>query len=236
MKILKIWILFSAMLFPAWAWAQRGAPNLPNYDNKLVHFGFVLGINYAGFASKPVSDLNPFDSIMEIGSRFMVGFDVGLVANLHLGRFFDLRFIPTLSLLDRRVNYSIRFPHSTFTRTQGIESVNLDLPLLIRLKSSRIANNLRFYAIAGGQYSIDLASRSKKRTSPENSAIKLRLDDFQLQAGVGMDFYLQFFKFSIEAKMSFGMIDLLKREKTAYSQSVQYLRSNTFHISFLFEG
>ncbi|MDR1792126.1 MAG: PorT family protein [Bacteroidales bacterium] len=237
-KIGKAVIIWSFIcLFCGSLFAQKGAPNLPNYDTKIAHFGFVLGINCAGFSSKPVSNLNPLDSVMFIQSAWKPGFDIGILANLHLGRCFDLRFIPSLSLLDRTINYSISHTNSgIYEHAQRIESVNLNLPLLIRLKSSRVGNNIRFYAITGVQYSIDLASRSKKRIADESNIIKLRMDDLQVQVGTGLDFYLQFFKFSMEAKMSFGVLNLMEPTNTIYSTSVEYLRSTTFHISFLFEG
>ena len=217
--------------------AQRRAPNLPNYDiMRRFHFGFNLGINYATFTIKPQSNLNPFDSLMVVDPSGMAGFDIGILANMHLGNYFDLRFIPSISLVDRKVNYTIRYSGNTLnTITQGIESTNLNFPLLVKFKSSRMGN-VRFYVVSGGQYTVDLASRSKKRNSGENIYLKLAASDLQAQVGVGLDFYLEFFKFAIEAKMSYGTISLLKNENNIWTNSVQSLRSKTFHISFLFEG
>jgi len=216
-------------------YSQRKTHNLPNYDQKLVHFGFSLGLNYATFTIKPESQLNPFDSLMSVTPSGMVGFDIGIVANLHLGNYFDLRFVPALSLIDRSLNYELQYGGKTIKETQNIESVNLNFPLLVKFKSSRMSN-VRFFVIGGMQYSIDLATRSKKRTSGDEIKIKLFAGDLQTQVGVGMDFYLEFFKFAIEAKMSYGMFDLLKQENNMYTNSVNYLRSKTFHITFLFEG
>jgi hypothetical protein len=96
--------------------------------------------------------------------------------------------------------------------------------------------NVRFYVISGAQYSIDLATRSKKRNNTSDIYLKLNASDLQAQVGVGVDFYLQYFKFAIEAKMSYGTLNLLKNENNILTNSVQSLRSKTFHISFLFEG
>lgn len=233
--VLLITIVSLLIIFPNKGYSQRNAPNLPNYDNKLVHFGFSLGINYATFTIKPESHINQYDSLMSVIPSGMAGFDVGIVANLHLGKYFDLRFIPALSLIDRSLNYELQYNGKKSKETQNIESVNLNFPLLIKFKSSRMGNT-RFFVIGGAQYTVDLATRSKKRTSGDEIKIKLAASDVQAQVGVGMDFYLEFFKFSIEAKMSYGMLDLLKKEDNMYTNSVKYLRSKTFHISFLFEG
>ena len=221
---------------PAWVEAQRRAPNLPSYDMRKFHFGFSLGINYADFTIKPQSNLNPFDSLMVVTPSGMAGFDIGIVSNMNLGKYFDLRFIPSLSLIDRSLNYEFRYSGNTLgTVTQSIESVNLNFPLLVKLKSSRMVN-VRFYVLSGAQYSVDLATRAKKRNTGNNVFLKLKASDLQAQVGVGLDFYLEFFKFSIEAKMSYGTLNLLKNENDIWTNSVQGLRSKTFHISFLFEG
>jgi hypothetical protein len=200
------------------------------------HFGFNLGVNYANFTIKPQSNLNPFDSLMVVNPSGMAGFDIGIVANMNLGNYFDLRFVPAISLIDRKVNYTIKYSGNTLnTLTQNIESVNLDFPLLVKFKSSRMGN-VRFYVVTGGQYSVDLASRSKKRNTNNDVYIKLQATDLQIPVGVGLDFYLEFFKLSIEAKMSYGALNLLKNENNMLTNSIQYLRSKTFHISFLFEG
>ena len=236
-KIIWITTIITALLMPLLMNAQRNAPNLPNYDLRKFHFGFSLGVNYATFTIKPQSNLNPFDSLMVVEPGGMAGFDIGIVANMNLGKYFDLRFIPSLSLLDRRVSYTLKYNETALnTSMQSIESVNLNFPLLVKFKSSRIGSNLRFYVVSGAQYSVDLATRSKKRTSGNDVKIKLYAGDLQAQVGVGVDFYLEYFKFAIEAKMSFGTLNLLKNENNIYTNSVQSLRSKTFHISFLFEG
>jgi len=234
---LPCWILLICATGFAQNYSARRAPNLPYYDNKRLHFGFVLGANHADFAHKSVSNLNPFDSIMVIESTPSSGFDVGIVTDLRLGNYFNLRFIPQISLIDRTVDYHVRLQNMDMGQThKKIESVNLDLPLLLKLKSSRM-HNCRVYVVGGGQLSIDLASQAKKKNkkNPEFVILKLNRTEFQTQAGVGMDFYANMFKFSIEAKMSYGLQDMLKHEDNVYTNSTEYLKSKIFHISILFE-
>jgi hypothetical protein len=228
-------IILIIILLPIVVHAQRKAPNLPNYDMRMFHFGFALGMNYATFTIKPNSNLNPFDSLRVIEPSGMMGFDIGIVSNMNLGKYFDLRFIPSISLINRTVSYAFKYSGNTLgTIKQDIESVNLNFPLLIKFKSSRMGD-VRFYAITGPQYSVDLATRAKKRNI-NNDFIKLYASDLQAQVGVGLDFYLEFFKFSIEAKMSYGVLNLLKNENNIWTNSVKDLHSKTFHITFLFEG
>jgi len=236
-KTLIIIILLS--LFTVSLSAQNrnfGVPNLLKYDNQLFHFGFLIGYNQFDFDIRSKADLSQYDSLMVINTAALSGFNLGIVTNLRLGKYFDLRFIPGLSFGDRVVNYTILYPdQSRLITKKNIESVYLDLPLLVKLKSSRM-HNIRAYVVAGAQYSLDLISAAKKQNNnPREIMLKLYPHDVQAQVGVGIDFYRAHFKFSTEFKMSFGLMNLIVPENNIYAESVQSLKSKMMQISFLFE-
>ena len=213
-----------------------GVPNLLKYDKQLLHFGFLIGYNQFDFRISPKSDLSEYDSLMVINTASLSGFNLGIVTNLRMGKYFDLRFIPGLSFGDRIVNYTILYSNnSRLVTRKNIESVYLDLPLLVKFKSSRM-HNVRAYVVGGVQYSLDLISAAKKKNTTNNEIVlKLYPSDFQAQVGIGADFYCTYFKFSTELKMSFGLNNLLVKEDNIYSQSVQSLKSKLLQISFMFE-
>ena len=219
------------------SFAQFGVPNLLKYDKKTFHFGFSLGYNQFDYIISAQPDLSNYDTLMMVNTRSLSGFSLGIVTNLRMGKYFDLRFIPGLSFADRYINYTIRFDSGNeLVRTKRAESVYLDLPLLVKFKSSRMLNNIRAYVIAGGQYSFDMIS-AKKKKAPENGNVVLKLNphDVQAQVGVGFDFYCTYFKFSTELKMGFGLTNMLVREANAYATSVTSLRVKNLQISFIFE-
>lgn len=215
---------------------NSGGMNLPRYDRKPFHFGFLIGYNQFDFMVKPNNDLSPFDSLMVIESSPMSGFNLGVISDLTLGKYFNLRFIPTLSFGDRVLHYTIKFQDSVyFDVNKKIESTYVDFPLYMKFKSSRM-NNTRLYVIGGLQYSLDLASLSKKKnTNRDEIFVKLKRDDVSFNAGVGADFYLTYFKFAVELKMNYGFMDLIVREGNLYSNSIDKLNSKIMQISFLFE-
>jgi hypothetical protein len=85
---------------------------------------------------------------------------------------------------------------------------------------------------------LDLASKRKTQTStdPNEQIVKLKRDDFGYEVGAGAEFYLQYFKFAIEAKLSMGTKNLLIKDNTVYSNSIDKLNSKVFLISLTFEG
>jgi hypothetical protein len=213
-----------------------GAAHHAEYDDRLFHFGFSIALNTFNFTIKSEPDLAKFDSLMIVHTKAIPGFGLGLVTNMRLGKYFDLRLIPSLAFGDRRVLYTFRVDSTHLVvDKKGIESVYLDIPLLLKFKSQRF-KNFRFYVTAGAQYSIDLISNKKKHTSrPRELFLDLNRHDVQGQAGVGFDFYFTYFKLTTEFKMSFGVFDLLQHDDHLYAQSIRSLKSKTIQFSLIFE-
>lgn len=234
--LLLITILLTLLSVSSFGQKSFGVPNLLKYDKQRFHFGFMIGFNTFDFSIRSQPDLAVYDSLMKIYSSPLAGFNLGIVTNMRLGEYFDLRFIPGLAFGDRVLNYSVQyFNGQEFVTHKYVESVYIELPLLVKFKSSRM-HNVRVYVVGGAQYSRDLISNARKQASnPREIYVKIYPNDFQAQAGFGFDFYMTYFKFSTEFKMSFGLNNLLKVEPNMYATSVTDLRSRMVQISFLFE-
>lgn len=226
------------MLLAGTMFAQgRKVPNLPTYDKQIIHFGFILGINSYNFVARPIRDYRLVDSLMIMEPNPSPGFTLGIVSNLHLGDNFDIRFLPQLTFAERSLVYDIRTTKNGETTIKQfdkkVESTLLEFPLLVKFKSARV-NNGRAYLIGGAKYAVDLASQKDVNDKGEK-LIKLNRNDVLFELGFGFDFYLQYFKFSPEIKMSYGLNDLLVREGNIFTDPVQRLTSKAFHFSFYFE-
>ncbi len=55
------------------------------------------------------------------------------------------------------------------------------------------------------------------------------------EIGFGMDFYLEYFKFSPQIKLSKGILNLISADETVYTKSIQQLNSKGWMLSFTFE-
>lgn len=210
--------------------------NLPRYDQKKFHFGFTLGFNSMDFRVTPVEKSKLVsDSVMLLEPVPQPGFNIGIVSSMKLYEYLDLRFVPTLSFGERRLKYKLRFNDSTIVSdVKAVESTYIDFPIFLKYKSKRL-NNTRAYVTLGARYSLDLASQSKKDNSSEEIQIKLKPHDASVELGVGFDFYLTYFKFGMELKMAYGMLNLLKEENNLYSKGVDRLNSKMFWFTFTFE-
>ncbi len=219
--------------------AQKSkSENLQRFDNRKVHFGFSLGLNSGGFAlhRNPFNQFN--DSLASVDVVNQSGFNLGIVSDYHIHKNFNVRFVPTLVFAQRNLNYifvneTLGLPYS---REIPIESTYIDFPVLFKYRSARL-NNFAAYIVAGGKYSLDLASNEavKNEDIPE-SIIKLKRNTTAAEVGVGTDFFLPYFKFAIELKMSYTLDDALIHDNTELSNPIERIAPKMFFLTFLFEG
>ncbi|MBS4012871.1 MAG: PorT family protein [Bacteroidetes bacterium] len=220
------------------------APNLLHYDHKPYHFGFSIGLNKMNFALKSSEDLSAldyslqnrtiFDTVYSVLPRHEYGFNIGIVSNLKLGQHWDLRFIPTLTFGDRNIEYYGVRNGQAIKKIQKIESTFIDIPLHLKYKSVRMGNT-RAYVIGGLKYSYDLASGEEKEDYEEEVLSSIKKNDYFYELGVGFDHYFFYFKFSMEIKAAFGIRDMINRDNTIFSNSIDQLKSQIIMVSLLFE-
>jgi hypothetical protein len=226
-------LIFILLSFPLKAQEKRG--NLPNYYKEILNVGATFGVNRANFLIQPAEHFERFDSLKWVRSAPKFGFNLGLIGELRLQQYITLRFIPNISFAERILQYYFE-GHDTIVRTKTIESTFINFPVNLKLRSKRVGN-FGAYVIAGGGYSLDLASKRKvQNTTGTDAIVKLKRDDFFYEGGAGAEFYLEYFKFAIEGKLSIGTTNLLIKDNTVFSNSIDRLNSKIFLISITFEG
>lgn len=213
---------------------EKKIKNLPKYDHERLHFGFTIGFNTSNFIIRNNPD--KLDSIYIVEAKPEYGFNLGIISDLRLHEYVTLRFLPDLSFQDRILNYKVATPKDTFFIKKPVSSTFIDLPVDLKIRSSRL-NNMSAYILGGGKFSIDLASdKNVDNTLATNVVIKLKNKDWSYEVGAGLDFYFPYFKFSIELKASAGVHDLLIRDNNEFAKSIDALHSKVFLFSLNFEG
>lgn len=233
-------LLIIFLLGFGFASAQRATTlNLPKFDHRFMHFGFLLGINSANFALDRYSpNIEGSDSLYVLEPQSTVGFNLGIISAMHLGDHFSLRFTPNLAFAQRKLIYTFQTLEGEKQYTKDIESTLINFPLNLKFKSARV-NNFSAYIIGGVAYSLDLASNvdaENNSTDPNDIIVKLYKNDFMGQIGFGTDFYLEYFKFGVELKMSYGLKGYDVKEDNAFSNPIEKLKSKMFLLSLTFEG
>ncbi len=212
---------------------RQGNFNFLDFQAKQYYFGITLGYNqgdYRIYNSKNFIGNDSFARIQSVGGP---GFNLGIVSNLRLGDYFDLRFLPTLSFAERNIRYS-RPGEAARPVNRKIESVLVEMPFQVRYKSAPY-HDFRLFVIGGVKYSYDVASDSRSRQAV--GLVKISPTDFQFEYGFGIQFFFPYFIFSPEIKVSQGINNVLIYNDRVYQSTIlEKVMSRTFTLSFHFEG
>ena len=184
----------------------------------------------------------PYLNIYNIETQQRPGFTVGIIGSKRLGRYFDLRLIPSLSFCDRQLTYYI-----VATDTNGNPTIKdplkkyifttfVEFPLNIKYRSKRY-NNIGAYLMGGINPKLDLSSNKQSFNQITGNFTNFVTKRFDMAAeiGVGFDIYNQWFKMGLEVKMSYGMLDVVKSDAGIYTAPIDQLRNKMFQVSMLFE-
>ncbi|MCE3295540.1 MAG: hypothetical protein K0R65_1254 [Crocinitomicaceae bacterium] len=232
---------FLIILFPLSGWAQKQKPqNYRKFDEKLIHFGFLLGGNTADFLTRPTLNAYEKYGITSLENASQPGGQLGIVTTMKLGTpILRLRFLPSLSFQERvlRYYYLPSNPEKTTddVNEERVNSTNLDFPLMLQFRTLRY-NNFASYVLGGIQYTYDLQSTEKSNQSFTDPFVKIKAEDWQGQVGVGVEFFAVYFKMGLEIKYSQGFQNAVIHDLTPVSNPIDQLRNKVWSFSIIFEG
>ncbi|MBR6493013.1 MAG: PorT family protein [Paludibacteraceae bacterium] len=233
-RYILVFILFAAVFAPVHA---QQAMNRPYVDDKLFHFGFQLGLNFASYGitdSEMPDTINGTNYIYHarVGS-ILPGFNVGFISDLRLSRHLNLRFCPGMQFTSRTISYTRQTPEdeedrnwkSPTGRTNSIDvlAIPVYLPLYLKWSAER-EGNYRPYVIAGGGASFNV---SRDREKP----VLMNLVDYFAEIGFGCDLYFQWFKFCPEISYRIGFANQICPYAERHDNSSPYEAFYTNAIS-----
>lgn len=203
--------------------------NLENFDKQRVYWGYFLGFNTYDFK---IDYLNTPDTDIEVKTN--TGFNVGVVGDLRLQEYINLRFEPGLYYTQRNLTYS-QFTKS-IDREREVRSTYIDFPLLLKFSSKRVGN-VRPYLVGGFSATLNLASNSKSLDDNSQQRFRVKPWTQNYELGFGVDLYLEYFKFSPSIRGVFGLNDELIRDNnpnSPWTGNVQSMKSRGIFVNFTF--
>ena len=235
-KLRRLLLLISiGCLMSVFAMAQKErVRNQPYADFKMFHLGFHLGVHVQDLLLTNTGAVTENGEILfaDIPS-YSPGFSVGIIGDMFVNPYMNLRFTPTLHFGDKEVIFMEQNTAETFSYV--VRSNYLSFPLAIKYSALRL-NNYRPYLIGGVYGALDLG---RKKDTP----LLLKGIDYGLEFGVGCDFYLPYFKLCPELRFSFGLADLLQKDRSdlsnkelmKYTDSMSKASSRMVTLVFNFE-
>jgi Outer membrane protein beta-barrel domain len=234
--------IFIIMLFPLLSMAQlREGNNLPEHDDKPIHFGINLGINRSHFSfghHPQFLQQLPTDSILTIESINSTGLNLAWLVDFRLGNHFNLRTYPlNLTFTEKAFEYGLPTPDfidgENFITTKKVQSISLTLPIQLKFSSDRIGN-FKVYMLGGVKAEYDMAANAGARKA--ENLIKLNRLDYGVEAGLGFHFYYPYFVLTPELKIGWGLGNLHSRDKNLkFSNVIDKINSRTISFSLTVE-
>lgn len=229
-----VFILLLILITPTLFGQHRKLQNQPYADQRQFHIGFTLGLHTQDLILTQSGHINDNDEVWfsEI-PHYSPGFVVGIIGDAYISKYINIRITPTILLGDKGFVFKEQASGEEYSTT--IRNNYFSIPLHLKLSAQR-TNNYRPYLLLGGYGSMELASN-------KGLAVLLKPCDFGIDVGVGCDFYLPMFKLAPELKFSFGLIDILNKDRNdlkdedllKYANSLSKATQRMIILSFNFE-
>jgi hypothetical protein len=228
----QIILLFVCCFSLSHTFAQSGERmNNAEHESAPYYFGITFGTNFAQYKVTPSSYFVANDTIKNITPLWKPGFLIGIMGNLRISNFIDIRTIPTFMIREKGLTFT---SYDNKSITNSFESVMFTMPLEAKFKSDR-QENFRFYVCAGGKFDFDFNANAKSKR--KDDIIKVKSFDYGYNLGLGFEFYYPNFIFSPEIKISNGLGDILQRnDDEPTNKAIGSLTTRMILISFHIQG
>lgn len=207
--------------------------NLENFQQQKVYFGFYLGFNSFDFKIdyKTVGE--------DIQVKKSTGFNVGLVGDLRLHEYINLRFEPGLYYTKRDLQYPTSYFSTTPTYSDKLREVNstyLHFPLLLKFSSLR-TGNVRPYLLGGVSATLNLSSNSKSIDDNYEDLFRVKSWTTSYELGFGIDIFSEYFIFSPSIRGVFGLNNELipdNNPDSPWTGNIESIKTRAVLINFTF--
>lgn len=235
----RIIILCLIYLFSVSAEAQlftkERVLNNENFDKPRLSYGYYLGLNSYDFNIDYKSNLKDIQVIKS------TGFNVGLVGNIRINDFFDLRLEPGLVMSNRTLSYSgTYFEGLIFDENdteREIRSTYIHIPLLLKISTKRI-NNIKPFIVAGASTALNLSSNQDNPDDNSQGNFRLKKNNIFYEMGIGIDIYLTWFKFTPSIRGVFSLIDEHVKDfdsNSPWTRNISKMQTRGVFVNFTFQ-
>lgn len=202
--------------------------NLENWDKQRVYWGYFLGFNMYDF------NFDYKESGQDILVKNVTGFNVGLVGDLRLHEYINLRFEPGLYYTQRDLSFA-NFTNKV-DALREVKSTYIHFPLLVKFSSKRLGN-IRPYLLGGVSTTLNLSSNSKSKDDNTQQKFRVKPWTNNYELGFGIDLYTEYFKFSPSIRGVFGLNDELIRDNdpnSPWTGNINSMKTRAIFVNFTF--
>ncbi|MDO6595299.1 porin family protein [Oceanihabitans sp. 2_MG-2023] len=235
-NILAILItLFVFQTSSAQLFSREKIKNNENIDKARLSYGYFLGFNSYDFNFDYNQDLK------DIQVETSTGFNVGLIGNLRINDYIDIRLEPGLSITSRNLIYDESyFAGTEFTEAdliREVKSTYIHIPLLLKLSTKRL-NNFKPFIVGGISTALNLSSNQDNPDDNSSGEFRMKKNNLFYELGFGIDFYMFFFKFTPSIRGIFAMNEELVPDvdpNSPWTSNVASMKTRGLFINLTFQ-
>ncbi|MEN2399722.1 porin family protein [Flavobacterium sp. MC2016-06] len=205
--------------------------NLENWQKQRLYFGYYLGLNSFDFK---FDYKNPTQNDIQV--KKTTGFNVGVVADLRLQEYINLRFEPGLYYTKRDLYFPGLSTENDYLRE--VNSTYIHFPLLVKFSALR-TGNIRPYIEGGMSTTLNLSSNAKSMDDNFQQKFRVKQWTAAYELGIGIDIFTEYFIFSPSVRGMFGITNELIRDNPAngpspWTDNIDSMKSRAILINFTF--
>ncbi|QWX84265.1 PorT family protein [Cellulophaga sp. HaHaR_3_176] len=210
---------------------ERPIINIENEDEALLNWGYYLGFNQYDFKFDYKNNPTNGDNLVSTST----GFNVGLIGELRINEFLDVRFEPGLFYTQR----TIGFPGFIDERDaiREVKSTYINFPILLKVSTRRLGN-WKPFIVGGFSNSLNLGSNEESLDDNESGTFRMKKNVFNWELGFGIDFYTEYFKFSPSIRGVFAITDELVPDNdpnSPWTGNLNAIQTRGVFVNFTFE-
>lgn len=228
--LLLIYNSASAQLF-----SKEKIKNQENFDKDFLTWGYFLGFNSYDFKFTYEEDRK------DILVKNNIGFNVGLVGDMRINEYINLRFEPGLYISQRDLQYDESYfdgmPYNDYDLLREVKSTYIHFPLLLKFSTKRL-NNFKPFVVGGFSTAINLSSNEENPDDNSAGQFRTKKGMFFYEVGFGVDFYLEWFKFTPSIRGVFAMNDELVRDSdpdSPWTGNIASMKTRGVFVNFTFQ-
>lgn len=238
----KLFLILFLLVFSFTANAQlfskERIKNIENFDKQFLTWGYFLGFNSYDF------NFDYYQDLKDIQVEKTIGFNVGLIGDMRVNEFINLRLEPGLYVAKRNLIFDPSFFDSTefadLNDSDVLREVNstyIHIPLLVKFSTKRI-NNFKPFVVGGVSTALNLSSNENNPDDNFNGEFRTKKNMFFYELGFGIDFYLYWFKFTPSIRGVFAINDELVRDEdpnSPWTGNLATMKSRGVFVNFTFQ-
>jgi hypothetical protein len=207
--------------------------NLETFDNRFLTWGYFLGFNNYDYNFDYINEFGHTETDVAVEAK--AGFNVGLIGDMRLSDYINLRLEPGLYFTQRNLHFPGFEEEKDFLRE--VKSTYIHVPLLLKISTKRL-NNIKPFIVGGISTSLNLSSNQDNPDDNFQGEFRTKKNTSYYELGFGIDFYLYYFKFTPSIRGVFATSNELVPDDdpaSPWTGNISKMASRGMFVNFTFQ-